>query len=552
MTRRTVLSLIAVVCGLGAVVGAGLRLTADTDTEVGGNVLVQSSSPIVAINTPTIRRNPTDAGNVVVTYRVNYNYFSAFLEWSADGGETFAQTVLPVPSGTPPCMATDAGRPCPFAADIAFDNRGTLYAVYVNLEGNGNVPANLWLSKSTDGGRTLEPPVRVAGRLTFQPRIAVAPDGTVHLTWLQADEVGTLRLSGSPAPIVTVRSSDGGQTFTDPMVISDTNRERVGVATPIVAADGAITVLYQDFKGDRRDFENLEGPVYEDPFGLVVTRSTDGGQTWSRGVEIESGVVPTKRFLVFLPEFPGIAAGPGQTLYATWADGRNGDEDVFLKRSDDGGQTWTPAFRVNDNPVRDGTQQTLPAIAANRSGDVFVLYYGRQNDRTNTLAEVFLARSTDRGRTWDTMRVSSAPVDPRIGPPPVDPKLGIDFGSRLGLDVIGNRVYTAWADTRESNEAFGAQDIGVAVVRIGSAPPLLGRVPVVIALFVIGCAALVGARVASRAPAAAAPPPSGSRPGPGPGAGPASEAAPTTSTRAGSGGRRAGRPRPPRGENQGG
>ena len=38
-----------------------------------------------------------------------------------------------------------------------------------------------------------------------------------------------------------------------------------------------------------------------------------------------TGLVATNRFLVFLPEFPSLAAGPGRVMYAAWADGRNGD-----------------------------------------------------------------------------------------------------------------------------------------------------------------------------------------------------------------------------------
>lgn len=492
MTRRTMLSLVAIVCGLAAVVGTGLKLTADEGTTVGGNVLVQTSpdKDIISFNTPTILRNPTDADNVVLTYRVNYDYFSAFLEWSDDGGDTFTRTDLPLPSGTEACAASDAGRPCPFAADIAFADDGTLYALYVNLEGNGNVPHNLWLSRSTDGGRTLEAPARIAGELTFQPRIAVAGDGTIHLTWLQAGEVGTLAIVG-PAPIVTTHSTDGGQTFSDPIVISDTGRERVGAATPVVDDDGTVTVLYQDFKADRRDFQNLEGPVYEEPFALVITRSTDGGDTWSPGLELEAGVIPTHRFLVFLPEFPGIATGPGDTLYATWEGGRNGDRDVFLKRSDDGGDTWSPAVQVNDDHGAGGGDQYLPAMEVNDSGEIFVLYYDRSADPDDNLADVVLATSGDQGDSWDYVTVSSAPADARIGPPPVDPKLGIDFGSRLGLDVWGNTAYTAWADTRRSDVNFGGQDIGVATVTLGSAPPPIANSGVVIVLFVVGALALV-------------------------------------------------------------
>jgi hypothetical protein len=491
MRRRNVLAMVAVVCGLGAVVGAGLLLTTQRTTTIGGNVIVQGESRIHAINSPTVLRNPTRSDNLVVTYRVDRPNYSALLEHSQDGGESWAQTELPVPPGTPACSATVNNRPCPFGPDMAFDKDGTLYVLYVNLTGAGNSPENLWLATSSDGGRTLGPPSRIAGRLTFQARLAVAPDKTIHVTWLQGEETGNLSLLGAN-PIVAVRSTDGGKSFSSPIVISDPPRERVGAASPVVDGRGNVAVIYQDFKGDRRDFENLEGPVFEDPFALVVTRSTDGGRTFSRGLEFEAGMIPTRRFLVYLPESPSMAAGPAGDLYAVWADGRNGDEDVFLKRSPDGGATWSAPVRVNDNGLRDKTNQYLPKVAVSDDGRVDVLFYDRRRDPRNILTDVFLASSDDQGRTFTNRRVSSTSFDSRVGPS-ASLLHGTDFGTKLGLDSWGNHALAAWTDTREGTEADAAQDIGVTKVTLAEDPPFLARWPVILALFVVGAGALAGA-----------------------------------------------------------
>ena len=488
---RNLLAIVAVICGLGAVVGAGLLLTSDRTTTIAGNVLVRGATRIDAINSPTILRNPTDANNVVVSYRVDRPNYSALLQYTEDGDETWSPTALPLPPGTEACAATLAGRPCPFGPDMAFDGDGKLYVLYVNLTGLGNSPKNLWLSTSTDGGKTLSPPTRIAGELTFQARLAVAPDKTVHITWLQGKDTGNLSLLGAN-PIVAVHSTDGGRSFSGPVVISDPPRERVGAAHPVVDREGNVAVIYQDFKGDRRDFENLEGPVFEDPFALVVTRSTDGGKTFSRGLEFESGLVPTRRFLVYLPESPSMAVGPAGDLYAVWSDGRNGDEDVFLKRSPDGGETWSAPIRVNDNPVRDRTNQYLPKVAVSDDGRVDVLFYDRRRDQRNILTDVFLASSDDKGRMFTNRRVSSTSFDSRVGPS-ASLLHGTDFGTKLGLDSWSNRVLAAWTDTREGTEADASQDIGTTRVTLAEDPPFLGRWPVILVLFLVGAAALAGA-----------------------------------------------------------
>lgn len=474
------MALFAAGFGAAAVAGAGLWFTTDRSTEVVSEALVNPPAPIDASNSPTLARNPRRPESLVVAYRADRPRFSASLGWSDDGGASWEQTPLPLP----------AGQDRPYAPDVAFAPDGTLYALYVNLQGPGNVPANLWLATSTNGGRSLSPPVRVAGPLTFQPRLAVDRAGAIHMTWLQAADVGVLRLSGSPNVIVTSRSTDGGRTFSPPVQVSDPERPRVGAASPVVDSSGRVVVLYEDFKADRRDFENLEGPPWDEPFALVLTRSDDGGKSFSPGVELESVLVPTRRFLVFLPDFPSLAAGPDGALYVAWADGRNGDEDVFLRRSTDGGRSWNDPVRVNDNPLRDGTTQYLPRVDVAPDGRVEVVLLDRRNDPRNVMTDAFLAFSRDGGRSFENVRVSSKSFDSRVGPS-VGPPFGVDFGSRLGLASGDGGSVAAWADTRLGTEATGRQDVMAAGVDPGEEPRGIARLPVVAGLLALALLAMV-------------------------------------------------------------
>lgn len=511
--RRRLLALVAVAAAAAGVVVALPLVSPGSEVAVGPNRFVNPDAPIDANNSPSLARNPILERNVVLVHRVDRPGFSAQLHSSLDGGRTWQTTALPLPDGLDR----------PFAPDAAFAPDGTLFVSYVNLEGNGNVPANLWLASSKDGGRTLSAPVRVAGRLTFQARLAVDAANRVHLTWLQANDVALLRLVGGPNPVVAVHSTDGGRTFSDPVVVSDPERERVGAATPVVDSGGDLVVLYQDYKDDRRDFEFLEGPPWEEPFALVVTRSEDGGRTFSPGVEVDAGLVPTRRFLVFLPEFPSLAAGSDGVLYAAWADGRNGDEDVFLRRSDDGGRTWADPVRVNDNAVGDGTSQYLPRVAVAPGGRVDVLYLDRRRDPDDVMTEARLATSDDGGARFDGVVVSSQAFDSRVGPL-IDPAIPIDFGSRLGLVSADDGLVAAWTDTRLGTEDSGRQDIAAAIGEVVEATPSPTRQRAGLGLLVLSVLALLGWALSGRSGAAgrrAGPP--GGGPGPPPAEAPPSE-----------------------------
>lgn len=473
--KRALFVLGAIIFAVAAVARAATLPDDGLDPE--GDRVVNRGSLIDAHNSPSLARNPKRADDVVLTHRVDRIGFSAQLQWSDDGGREWRLTELPLP----------AGLDRPFAPDAAFAPDGTLYVSYVNLTGEGNVPDNLWVARSSDGGRTLSTPVRVGGRLSFQSRLAVGPDGTVYLTWLQAESVGLLKLTGSPNPIVVSRSTDGGRTFSAPAPISDPTRERVAAASPVVDADGRLLVLYEDFKDDRRDFEFLEGPPAEDPFALVLTVSEDGGRSFSPGVEVESGVVAGRRFMVFLPEFPSLATGPGRSVLVAWADARNGDEDVFVRRSTDGGRSWAAAVRVNDNQTGDGTSQYLPRVATSPSGRIDVLFLDRRHDPRNLMTEAFLAWSDDDGRTFHNERVSSTSFDSRSGPF-IDATFPVDFGSRLGLVSDDQGALASWTDTRLAREDSGRQDIAVARVTHRSSTPGGWASVAVLALLAAACA----------------------------------------------------------------
>lgn len=459
----------AVVGGL-AVVGAAILLLGGQRGGPTPNVFVNEPGHVHSHNTPSLARNPTDPDNVVLVHRLDRPAFDAVLSWSADGGQSWQATALPLP----------ADRDRPYGPDVAFGPDGTLYVTYVNLTGQGNTPETLWLVRSSDGGRSVSEPVEVAGELALQSRLAVNPDGVVHVTWLQATDVALLAIT-SPPVVLAARSIDGGETFTEPVPVSDPDRERVGAASPVIDAEGNVVVLYQDFKDNRRDFQNLEGPPWDGPSALVLSRSDDGGTRFSAGVELEDGVIGTRRFLVFLPEFPSLAGGPDGELYAAWTDGRHGDEDVLLRRSDDGGRSWSDAVRVNDNPQGDGTDQYLPRVAVAPDGRLDVLYYDRSQDPGNTMMHTTLASSTDGGATFDHQRVSTEAFDARVGPV-AGPHLPPDLGSRLGLVSDSDRVLAAWTDTRLGDEASARQDVVVAEVvdPAGGGPPWFVLVAVMV------------------------------------------------------------------------
>lgn len=423
------------------------------------NVGALNPRDISAHNSPTLVRNPVRPDNLAVSSRIDTPFFSCGLHVSMNGGRTWAQTPIPAPKGEE--------AKC-FAPDVAFAADGKLYLSFVTLKGRGNVPNATWISKSTDGGRTLSKPLKVSGGLAFQVRLVTDPrePRRLYMTWLQGKEVGTLKFTQPGNAIVAVRSDDGGSSWSRPVNVSRPSRERVVAASPTVGPAGELYVVFLDLGEDRLDYngghEGKGGPPYPGPVSLVLGRSSDRGRTWKESV-VDDRLHLINRFIVFLPLLPSVAVAPDGRVYVAYHDGRAGDPDVWVWSLGPGSSDWRRPVRVNDTKKRDGTWQYLPKLAVAPDGRLDVLYYDRRADSKNVMNRVSLQSSFDAGKSFSpTMNLSSRAFDSRIG---FGAKEGMpDLGSRLALVSDDSRAIGLWTDTRAGTPRTQKQDLAAAQV----------------------------------------------------------------------------------------
>lgn len=454
-----------VVLGAGVVV-LGSVTSGGGPPVVGGNrpinVGATDQLDITSHNSPTAARSPIDPDHLVVVDRVDTPRFSCALHVSDNAGVTWTDSEIPFPAG-------EDDPPRCYAPDVAFGSDGALYLSFVTLRGLGNTPNAAWVVSSDDGGRTLSVPVRVAERFPFQVRLTAHPTlaRRLYLSWLQADATGLYALPNLANPIVVARSDDGGDTWSEPVRVSPASRARVVAPSTVVGPGGDLYLVYLDLKDDRLDYHGGHlgegGDAYSGTFSMVVARSGDDGATWEE-TTVDEGIVPSERFVVFLPPTPSIAVD-GRRVYVAFHDSSKGDADVWFWASDDGAVSFSGRRRVNDTPVGDGTSQYLARIAVAPNGRVDVAYYDRRAGPGNVMNAVSLQSSTDAGRRFGPhMTLSDTAFDSRVG---YGSERGLpDLGSRLGLVSGDDRVLAAWSDTRAGSTVSQKQDLAIAVVAL--------------------------------------------------------------------------------------
>lgn len=165
-------------------------------------------------------------------------------------------------------------KAAPLAVGAALDAQGRLWLARTENR-------RLLVSRSDDGGRSFTPPVAVtpepeaiAADGESRPKIAVAADGAVHVSWNQS--------LGKPMSghIRYARSTDAGKTFSRPVILND-DRQEISHRFDALAIDGRgrVAAVWLDARG--RDAKAVKGSPATG-VGLYAAVSEDGGASFGR------------------------------------------------------------------------------------------------------------------------------------------------------------------------------------------------------------------------------------------------------------------------------
>lgn len=489
------MALIALVLVVGSLTPAGASSPSSPQVAPERPVTAMDQGQGLANNSPKFLADPTEPRFVALANRVDAPNFGCALQVSDDAGGRWlpVRPIAALPPGVEKC----------YAPEIAFDRRGKLFFLFVGLAGQGNQPVGAFLTTSTDYGRTFSAAQRVLGPLNFAVRMAMdAERDRLHMVWLHAASDPPLGGFGpGPNPIMAAHSDDGGSTFSEPVVVSDPGRERVVAPALASGKNGIVQVAYYDLGQDARDYQGLEGPVWDGDWSVVLTSSFDGGQRFGSGVVVDDAVRPAERvMLIFTTPAPSLVADR-KRVCAAWTDARHGDADVMLRCSADGGRTWGVLRRLNDDEVANGRIQYLPVLALSKDGRLDAAFYDRRADPKNRTNDVSYTYSSDHGASFaPNVRLTGDSFDSRIGQQYVGAAAvgQVEFGSRLGLLSSSSHALVAWTDTRNSEPGTTGQDVFATSVGLPGASSRRSTAPLVVVTVAAGLLVLTVAVRARR------------------------------------------------------
>lgn len=386
------------------------------------NILISTSNNP---NEPAIMLDPSNTNRMIAGSNIANVYYST------DAGFTWTQELQTSTLGV-------WGDPV-FAVDTA----GDFYHFHLSNPIVGNWIDRIVCQKSTDGGLNWnDGSFAGLNGTSAQDKQWVSIDrsnNVIYMTWTHFDAYGTSDPADSSV-IKFSKSTDAGNSWTPAITISDVAGDCVDQDETM---EGAVPAV------------GPNGEVYVSWIGhdtLYFDKSTDGGNTWLpndiRITDIPGGwdyyipgVMRCNGLPVTLCDTASASAYNG-TIYINWTDQRNGttDTDVWLIKSTDGGSSWSSPIRVNDDPA--GKHQFFTWMAIDQTnGHLWFVFYDRRN-YTNTLTDVYMARSTDGGQSFENFKVSSSPFLPTAA---------VFFGDYTNIIAHNNIVRPIWTRLESGN-----------------------------------------------------------------------------------------------------
>lgn len=318
--------------------------------------------------------------------------------------------------------------------------------VHVIWDDNRNGNSEIYYKRSIDGGINWGADTRLTVNVAASTFPSITVSGSmVHVVWTDARDGNN--------EIYYKSSLDGGLTWGADMRL--TNNTAISILATVAVSGSFVHVVWRDSRTGNQE--------------IFYKNSSDGGITWGADMQLTNNIAASSAASV---------AVSGQVVHVIWQDSRDGNTEIYYKGSADAGTTWGSDTRLT-NDIGSSSSASV-SVSANA---VHIFW----NDNRDGNLEIYYKRSTDGGLNWGTdTRLTNDPAqsvspssavsggivqlvwrDHRDGNPKVYYKRSTDGGTNWSADtritvdpagslaasiaVSGSRVHVVWQDIRNTN-----------------------------------------------------------------------------------------------------
>ncbi len=263
------------------------------------------------------------------------------------------------------------------APSLKVGSDGVAYLAFTGW-GGSVTQADIFFTKSLDGGQTWTTPVRVnndaGGANQAEPALALDNANHIYIAWTDSRNGNN--------DVFFAKSTDGGLSFSANVRANDvtTNSQ----AEPDVAVDPVNPTIVHTAWTDTRSA--VTGP------DIYYANSTDGGLSFNPSVRVNNDATASEQ------GEPRIATAPNRDVYLAWSDPRTAarGRDIYFSKSSDRGASWAPNIPVNDDTG--AAAQGEPTIATDVAGMIYVAWTDYRNP--NTAPDIYATRSSNAGASF--------------------------------------------------------------------------------------------------------------------------------------------------------
>lgn len=350
---------------------------------------------------PSIFINPKNIQNIVAG-SVMDNVHTSF-----DGGKTWKTNKLKSTLGVygDPCITAD------FKGNFYYfhlaNPDGMAYSGKRFLE-------SMVVQKSTDGGKNWTKGIAI-GKNNFPKQqdkewtVVNSNNNEIYLTWTEFDKYGSSD-SKHRSRILFSKSIDGAKTWSNVVVLSELEGDALdddGTVEGAVPALGTKGEIYVSWSFNHKIYfdKSLDDGKTWLTNDVVICEQPGGWNFNVPGLSRVNGM-PITCVDTSNSKYKG-------TIYINFSDQRNGKDntDIFLTKSADGGATWSTPKKVNNDQTKTHQFFTWMSVDS-KTGYIYIIFYDRSK-YTNNQTDVMLAVSKDGGNTFTNTIISEKPFIPK-------------------------------------------------------------------------------------------------------------------------------------------